>query len=66
MLVLGIVFSRPISYDTFTYPVWATALGWTYASVPGLFVPVMALRTLWKYRGHGAAQVRLWCSMVRQ
>ena len=57
MLVLGIVFSKPISYDTFTYPAWATALGWTYASVPALFVPVLALRTMWKYRGHGAAKV---------
>ncbi|XP_037076970.1 sodium-dependent dopamine transporter-like [Pollicipes pollicipes] len=39
VLVLGVVFSGPLSYDGFEYPLWATALGWTYALVPALFVP---------------------------
>ncbi|XP_043188102.1 sodium-dependent dopamine transporter-like isoform X2 [Amphibalanus amphitrite] len=56
VLVLGIVYSGPISYEGFTYPTWATAVGWTYASVPALFVPAMALKTIWKHRGHGVTQ----------
>ncbi|XP_037076971.1 sodium-dependent noradrenaline transporter-like [Pollicipes pollicipes] len=56
VLVLGVVFSGPLSYDGFEYPLWATALGWTYALVPALFVPALAARALWKYSGHGLGQ----------
>jgi hypothetical protein len=43
IVVFGIVFSEPLTYHDYVYPVWANQLGWAFACSAIFMVPVMAL-----------------------
>lgn len=53
VIVLSVVSSGRLTYDGYEYPEWTWIVGWTYASLPVLFVPVMAVLAIWRHRHHG-------------
>lgn len=43
IIVYGLVFYEPLSYEGYVYPEWANILGWCIAGSSMMMIPVMAI-----------------------
>nr|AGY96958.1 high-affinity octopamine transporter protein 2A [Limulus polyphemus] len=51
IIVSAIITNPPLIYQSYKYPEWAVALGWTFALSSVIIVPVVACYKLYKARG---------------
>jgi len=59
VLMFNIIMHTPVTYGEYTYPGWAIAIGWFFALCSIVPLPVIALISYFKSKGHSIKE-RLW------